>query len=359
MERIVLKEKIEIPKVPEGTGDDGNGVHSFIYRGEQVREIESLYGRENCCLKIFKNNEPFREQGWWGHSHPAKGCFQTEGVAIQNIYAMEGLAPRVYALFILEINGQKHWAHLTDDLGHCIPNAQLQNELMNGKMLEVAERYGIDMFNDGREWNVVNGKYVDFQGFHFKEDYKERLKKRLIGVANVGKWGPWMNYHDIPQLEIKGGRNNEKRIEDMKLDEIDFKGKTVLDVGCSEGFFCRYAIDKGAKRVTGIDLQGVVKPVEELTYYLGYNNIDYIGCDLNKDIPDIKIHDIVFFFSMVQHIGLPDWVKKRTRDLLVFEGNGKNRDIEGWSKLNSSFSNVDDIGKTNDLSERIVLWAKK
>jgi 2-polyprenyl-3-methyl-5-hydroxy-6-metoxy-1,4-benzoquinol methylase len=359
MEQILLREKIQIPKVPEGSGDDGNGVHSFIYRGEQVREIEKLYGRENCCLKIFKNNEPFREQGWWGHSSRAKGSLLTEATCIQNIYAMEGLAPRVYALLILKINGKKHWAHLTDDLGHCIPMEQERNKLFEGKIREIAEKYGFEVFDDGREWNMVADKYVDFQGFHFKEDYKERLKQRLIGVANVGKWGPWMNYHNIPELGITGGRKNEQRIKDMHLDEIDFKGKTVLDIGCSEGFFCRYAIDRGARKVTGIDLEGVVRPVEELTYFLGYNNVDYLGYDLNREIPDIEKYDIVFFFSMVQHIGLPDWVSNRTRELLIFEGNGKDRDIEGWSKLNNSFSNVEEVGKTHDLFERIVLWAKK
>jgi len=358
MERYVLKEKIEIPKVPEGTGDDGNGVHSFIYRGPMVRELEKKYGRKNCCIKVFKNNEPFREKGWWGNSARAKGSLLTEAVHIQNVYASEGIAPRVYAIFILKINSRRHWAYLTDDLGPCIPDAEKQTELMTGPIPQIAEKYGFDTFDDGREWNVVAGKYVDFQGFHLKEDYPERLKQRLVGVANVGKWGPWMNYHNIPELGIIGGRKNEERVRNMHLNEIDFKGKTVLDVGCSEGYFCRYAMDRGAKMVLGIDLKGVITPVRELTYYLGYNNIDYKGCDLLETIPAIEKFDIVFFFSMVQHIGLPDWVIENTKEMLVFEGNGKDRDAEGWQKLNQNFGEVVEMGKTHDLLERIVLWAK-
>ncbi|NDV96068.1 class I SAM-dependent methyltransferase [Dysgonomonas sp. 521] len=34
----------------------------------------------------------------------------------------------------------------------------------------------------------------------------------------------------------------------------DFKGKQVLDLGCGFGWHCRYAADKGAKSVLGIDI---------------------------------------------------------------------------------------------------------
>jgi 2-polyprenyl-3-methyl-5-hydroxy-6-metoxy-1,4-benzoquinol methylase len=201
---------------------------------------------------------------------------------------------------------------------------------------------------------VVAGKYVDYQGFRFSHDYKDKLKERLTGVANVGKWGPFMNYHSVPELEITGGRNNEERIKKLHLDEIDFKGKTVLDIGCSEGFFCRYAMDRGAKRVVGLDLPGVVKPTRELAYYLGYNNIDFYGYDLKKEIPDLGKFDIVLFLSMVHHIGLPDWILDSTKKLLVFEGNGKSEDAGAISKLNGKL-----IDKTVDLFERPVVWKKK
>ena len=35
---------------------------------------------------------------------------------------------------------------------------------------------------------------------------------------------------------------------------IDFRGKTVLDVGCGNGSLGFYALDRGAKRVDSIDL---------------------------------------------------------------------------------------------------------
>lgn len=361
MGKVFLNEHIEVPPTPEGPGDDGNGVNSFIYRGEEMSAIQDKYGRTGCCLKIFKNREKFRgnpNEQWWGPSHPEKGNRLTEATHIQNIYASEGLAPRVYALFQIKINNKWHWAQLTDDLGHCIPDAAMQDFLIKGQMQEVADKYGITIFNDGREWNVVNGKYVDFQAFHLTNDYEEKLKTRLVGVANVGKWGPFMNYHSIPKLGIKGGRKNRRRVRQMGLKEADFKDKTVLDIGCSEGFFCRYASDMGAKRVTGVDLPGVVEPTRELCSYLGYYNMDFIGVDLKTDKIEGQF-DIVFFFSMGIHIGFPDWVSDTVLNTLIFEGNGKGEDVEIGRKIADKFPVIIEYGETTDLFNRPVIWARR
>lgn len=44
----------------------------------------------------------------------------------------------------------------------------------------------------------------------------------------------------------------------LKLDRIslpdDLSRKSVLDVGCNEGFFCKAALDRGASRVLGVDI---------------------------------------------------------------------------------------------------------
>ena len=369
MEQIVLNHPVLIPPKPVLRGEDGNGVFTFIYRGPQLDEIQALWDRKNCCIKILKNIEksnPFTEdvkKKWWGFSTLSKGSLLTEAVAIQNLYAIHNVAPRVYAVFVIVVNGEKHWAMLVEDMGHIEKvdgdTENACNALINGPLKELAKIYGIKVFDDGVEYNIMQGKYVDFQGFHFTEDHKERIKKRLIGVANVGKWGPWMNYQDILELEIRGGRNMEHRIKALHLDEVDFRGKTVLDVGCSEGAFCRYAIDRGAKRVMGIDLKGVTKPAAALSYYLGYNNIDYKGYDLRYDVPtDLGPFDITLFLSMGLHIGYPTWLNLMTRELLVFEGNGRDVDASCIQMMKDSFKTVEEKGFSEDLNRRPVVWAR-
>jgi 2-polyprenyl-3-methyl-5-hydroxy-6-metoxy-1,4-benzoquinol methylase len=360
MEQIFLKNKLVVPKCPDGPGENGNGVHSFIYRGEEVNKIAKKYGRDNCCLKILKNNEKFQEnikKQWWGQSTPFKGSHLNEAVLIQNIYAFHNLAPRVYAVMQVKSGGRWYWAMLEDDLGNCVPDDNKQIELI--KLLkEVGEKYNISVFDDGVAWNVVNGKYVDFQGFHLPNNYEEQLKQRITGIASIGRWGPWQNYQPIEELKITGGRDMKHRKEVLNLKQIPF-GSTILDVGCSEGSFCRYLSDRGAKRVVGIDLPGVVEAAMEWSYYKGYYNIDFFGYDLLKEIPQLGKFDVILFLSMGHHIGLPDWVIESTNDLLIFEGNGKDDDASLINKIGQKFDLAIEMGFTNDLFKRPVIWAYK
>jgi SAM-dependent methyltransferase len=58
-----------------------------------------------------------------------------------------------------------------------------------------------------------------------------------------------MTYQSFPG-EIGNSRSTEK-LSALRLP--DLKGKSFLDVGCNEGFFCGYAAFIGASRVVGID----------------------------------------------------------------------------------------------------------
>jgi 2-polyprenyl-3-methyl-5-hydroxy-6-metoxy-1,4-benzoquinol methylase len=51
----------------------------------------------------------------------------------------------------------------------------------------------------------------------------------------------------------KGDRTLEQQTKG--LDAIDFKGKTVLDVGCAEGVLSLWCLGAGAKYVRGIDIR--------------------------------------------------------------------------------------------------------
>ncbi len=43
-----------------------------------------------------------------------------------------------------------------------------------------------------------------------------------------------------------------EKLERLKIPK-NLKGKSFLDIGCNEGFFCNVAIERGASRVVGID----------------------------------------------------------------------------------------------------------
>jgi len=364
---VKFDKEILIPKKPENP-IPRNGVWAFIYDGEIVDKIADQYGRKNCCFKIFRMPlEGNPKRYFWG-IHDRKNGLVWDATRVQNIFSIYDIAPRVYALFIFEQNGKKYLAQLTDDLGeHKIMQEGLKakdmvNEIFS-RIIEVCRKHRIIFFKDGRGKNIVKDKWVDFQGFSFEKDYQQNLIKRIDKIAN---WHPPKNYQTISAVNLQGRRNTEERIIKLGLDEIDFKGKTVLDIGCSAGVFCHYAYDKGAKKVVGLDLPERAKIASELAYYLGYFNNDYYGVNLKKETYEslskkigIDKFDIVLFLSMSYHVGYPDYIYKFCKELLVYEGNARDNDKECMIKIAEDFDKIIKKGHTTDLSKRPILWAMK
>lgn len=89
----------------------------------------------------------------------------------------------------------------------------------------------------------------------------------------------------------------------------DFKGKRVLDLGCGFGWHCQYAIEHGAKAVTGVDISekmlAVAKektdskiryirmPIEDISF--GENSFDAV-------ISSLAFHYIESFEQIVEKV---------------------------------------------------------
>lgn len=340
----------------------GQGVYSFIYRGKDLDKVKKIYGRENVCLKVFRHPVEDEENFLWGlHAH--RGSNILEATKVQNLYAFAGLAPRIYALFMFKKDKKKYFVQLTGDLGkHEFVSTRNQVREMTEKLKEFADKNDIEYFEDGRFKNLIRGKWVDFQGFRFKEEYKKKLRTKVDTICN---WHPPSSYQPFPELGLAGRRDNKHRVKEMKLIKMDLEGKTVLDLGCSAGWFCNY-LSKRAKRVVGIDYFGRADVARELSNYLGYFNIDYYEMDLKKvNFGEIYKetgfinYDVVLFLSMSYHVGLPQYVFALSKDLLIYEGNSRKNDEEFEAKIRRIFKNVKRVGETTDLNPRRVLWATR
>jgi SAM-dependent methyltransferase len=112
----------------------------------------------------------------------------------------------------------------------------------------------------------------------------------------------WVPYQDF---DGRGDSKSHQKLQALRLDDLaaitgrdagaPFKGLSILDLGCNEGFFCVEAIRQGASRVVGIDA-----------------NADFIdaarrrcpdGTFLNTswwDIPDERF-DVVLFLSTMHY----------------------------------------------------------
>lgn len=346
---------------------NGIGKHAFIYRGKELNDLAKKYGRENekLCLKIFYDSPTMK----WGDNprkdQPRKNTNLDEATVIQNIAAWYNLAPRVYALFEIMYNGRKVYAQLTQDLGKC----EVENDRDHSKAIEVCEavnrvceRFGIVRHDfDVSCFDEIGGKLIDFQGFSLGDDFREKVAE-FYKVKTA--WGS-RYYQRVPELGLHGSpRKLDVRLEAMKIDAIDFQGKTFADFGCNGGDFVRQAIDRGAKRAIGIDLPDAAHGAHVVSMLLGYYNADFIGKDISKEkflhIDDEKgtwhLPDIVFYLSMIRHTGLPEWLVELPNELLVIEWNNgiTEKLLAMW--VDSKFKFYKMVGRSSDHGDKPYWW---
>ena len=107
---------------------------------------------------------------------------------------------------------------------------------------------------------------------------------------------------DLPGIRVRGQRpRTDARLEIM-LANTDFDGKTVLDLGCSNGFFC-YKLAQAGARTQGVDKNAEV---------LGVNQriAEHFGWDATFQAADIDLgyvealdhYDVILFYSVLHHI---------------------------------------------------------
>lgn len=77
--------------------------------------------------------------------------------------------------------------------------------------------------------------------FKNKEKYKQWIDNE-----------EWYQTIDLPS-GLKTLGKAPTHLRKPLFDQIDFKGKTFLDIGCNSGQYCFLAKDRGASRVVGID----------------------------------------------------------------------------------------------------------
>jgi SAM-dependent methyltransferase len=75
----------------------------------------------------------------------------------------------------------------------------------------------------------------------------------------------------------------------------DLKGRSFLDIGCNEGFFCKHAVKVGAKRVLGIDSNKAIIEMARLRT----PEAEFI-CASWWDLPDEKF-DYILFSSAIHY----------------------------------------------------------
>ena len=321
--------------------------------------LAKIYGRRQLCLKIF--SRPVQpadgETGWTFKYGETASTFKWGGssliecVIAQNLFARVGIAPRVFD--VVRVNDRL--AQVTPFL----PQGEQPTAERVAELRPLAEKYKLGTWRDYWDVNSGNwrsGLFVDFSGFYFTDPqaYEADLVRQTYTRRGEYIGGA---YQPVPELDIKGTRDMVSRIKAMRLEEIDFKDKTVLDIGCNLGYLCRWAAAQGARRVVGVDrISGLTYQVAN---WLADWQTDYLSLRLPEEVGEIffssgiEKFDIVIAAAVVKHVGgLAPWLRDLCRDLFIFEGHGSISGEVYAPQLRDLFGTVNYFGQTNDNYER-------
>jgi len=320
--------------------------------------------RDDRVLKVFDYKEAdFNDVDnfMWGDppngDNPRMNVLLKDATVIQNIAWLHGLAPRVYGIVKVLLGTHRYLAQEVECIGG---EHTSMDDVFD--VYEAVKKLGKDFGfknekDDVSHKDVYDGKLIDFNTFHFEENYLDKIKAQYVDRGRYGK----IYYHNVPEWGlVNGPRDNEARIGFMGLDKINFKKKSVLDIGCAGGFFCRYAREHGADEVVGLDYKDAdgsdpIFAASLASFVLGHHDINFRHSDIRDGCREKA--DVVFFLSMNYHVDIPMWLPKVTNEVCIFEDNSRDRDA--IEKLQRIFNRVEKVGIATDHGAKIIYHCYK
>lgn len=329
-----------------------------------VRYLAARYGRRGLCLKALR-----------GPGETWESLPMIDAARVQNIGAFHNVAPRVYD--VVRLPGDV-LAQVTD----WAPQVAEPSPEAIKTLLEVIEQAAI---GTGKKvgpkgppkWDIVTSVknwggdwFLDWGGLYLENPlgYMKDLAWRASARITAARRGEPSSttYQSRPELGLQGSRDTEHRIQALHLEDIDWRGKTVLDLGCNLGAFSFYADRQGALRVVGVDRPMLAGPMREVANLLGYWNVDFVGAELPDQADRIRAatgigrFDVVLALSVCNHVGgYAPWIADLCKDMLILEGHGGDAPEHYVASLDRDFAKLKMIGYTTDRMWRPVYHCRK
>ncbi len=127
-------------------------------------------------------------------------------------------------------------------------------------------------------------------------------------------------YQSIPLTdgvvtEGETGESESKKIELMGLPK-DLTGKSVLDIGCNEGFYSFEFEKRGATKIIAVDKSPRAKEKFEFVKSVFQSKVEFMSTDvLSLKRKNLGRFDYVLFLAVFHHLRFPMKVLDRVYDL--------------------------------------------
>lgn len=177
----------------------------------------------------------------------------------------------------------------------------------------------------------------------------------------------------IPLNKLSSYQNPEGQLKDRLAPRTDlrlklvnpkwFENKTVLDIGCNNGYFTRLAMKSGATRAVGVDKSDCIDGARLLAEKEGVKaefwQLDVESKEFQRHCPRF---DIVILFSCITKLkdkeAFLDWLDGRVKYLVLFESNHgeENKKHIELLKKHIHFENVEYLGASDIPSKPHYMW---
>lgn len=109
--------------------------------------------------------------------------------------------------------------------------------------------------------------------------------------------------HVDEEARFRGGERDYPGRFSIIASQVDLEGKSVLDLGCSGGFFA-FSAARTAREVVAIDADGpLIEKNREAAKRLGIDNITFLHQEITPALfEDLPRFDLVFFLSVFHHM---------------------------------------------------------
>ena len=136
----------------------------------------------------------------------------------------------------------------------------------------------------------IDGKKHEVQVMEIETGYllKKTHKEKITHDKSSSAVKPYQSFDGI-----NGDSCSSEKLRRLRLPSL--AGKSVLDIGCNEGFFCNFSVTQGAKRVLGIDSNSkIIEQAKKRTPTAEFTNTDW------WNLPNEKF-DLIFFLSAIHY----------------------------------------------------------
>ncbi len=141
------------------------------------------------------------------------------------------------------------------------------------------------------------------------------MMKNLKEKAKKYNW-----YQSIPLGDgvVTDGETGESETDKIKLMDlpVDLTGKSVLDIGCNEGFYSFEFEKRGASKIIAVDKSPKAKEKFEFVKSVFNSKVDFLSTDvLSLKKKELGRFDYVLFLAVFHHLKFPMQVLDRVFDL--------------------------------------------